>query len=92
VRTILVAVTPLLLTLLFGWLTTEGYLNLGAGCKDVFLAVPMLAWSLVFFLCCIVSSWRKLTVNRSIVTSAAVATALVVFAWVVLLGISMLQF
>ena len=87
----LVAVTPLLLTFLFAWLTMEGHLNLGAGCKDIILAVPLLIWSLVFLACYIVLWWRRFTLGRSVFISVALATGLVVFAGVVLFGISLLR-
>jgi len=87
---LLVAFTPLLLTFLLTWLTMEGHLNFGAGCKDVFLAVPLLIWSLVFFLCHVVLWWRKFTFGRLIAVSCAVATGVVVFAWVALFGFSLL--
>jgi len=86
----LVAVMPLLLTLLFAWLTMEGHLNLGAGCKDIVLVVPIMIWSLVFLVCYIAFWWRGFTLGRSVITSSALATGLVVSAWVVLFGISLL--
>jgi hypothetical protein len=67
----LVAITPLLLTLLFAWLAMEGYLNLGAGCKDIILAVPLLIWSLAFLVCYIILWLRGFTLGRSVINSVA---------------------
>jgi hypothetical protein len=86
---ILVGIAPLLLTLLFAWLTMEGYLNLGAGCKDIFLAVPMLMWSLAFLVCCTAFWWRGISFRRLIVRSFALATGLVLVAWAVLFAFSL---
>ena len=71
---IAVALAPLLLTLLLGWLTVEGKLTLGAGEKDVFLMLPLLAWALVFFLGCCVYWWRGAAPMRAALRAAVVAT------------------
>jgi len=79
-----VAFTPLVLTCLVAWLTMEGHLNLGGGCKDAFIVLPLLIWSLVFFVCYLVLWWRGSTFRRLVVTSSVVATAVVVAAWIML--------
>lgn len=81
---ILVAITPLLATFVFVWLVS-GPLNMGSGEKDIFLAIPLLLWSLLFSGCYLVLWWRGFTLGRSSGVSAGFATALVVIAWVVLL-------
>lgn len=70
---IAIALAPLLLTLLLGWLTVRG-LSLGAGEKDVFLMLPLLAWALVFFFACCVYWWRGAEPMRAALRAAVVAT------------------
>ena len=81
----MVAVTPLSLSILFGWLVAGGHLNLGGGEKDIFLAAPLLLWSLVFLFCYIVLWWRGIPFRRLIVISSAVATVLMVVVTVFML-------
>ena len=72
---IAIALGPLLLTLLLGWLTVGG-MSLGAGEKDVFLLLPLLAWSL-FFLVAYSVQWRRGAASmRGALWAAMVATAL----------------
>ena len=88
---LLVAVTPLLLTFLFAWFVVEG--DYFGNDKDIVLVVPLLAWSLVFLLTFIILWWRKFTLGRSVVISAAVATGFAVLVSVPLFfGISWLRF
>lgn len=82
---LMVAVTPLFLSILFGWLVTGGRLNLGGGEKDIFLAAPLLLWALVFLLCYIVLWWRGIPFRRLIAISSAVATVLMVVVTVFML-------
>jgi len=42
-------VVPLLLTILFAWLVMEGHLSFGGGEKEIFLAIPLVIWSLVYW-------------------------------------------
>ena len=76
---LLVAVVPLLLTFLFAALVL-GPLSLSAGEKDIFLAFPLLLWSVLFLCCYLVLWWRRLALGRSIALSAGFATALCVIA------------
>ena len=78
---LLVAIVPLLLTLVFVWLIS-GPLSLGGGEKDLFLAVPMLVWSVMFFAAILVLGWRKVPIGRSAAVAAGIATALLVGIWV----------
>jgi hypothetical protein len=77
VRRILVPLLPFLLTLLFAWLVA-GPLSLGGGEKDIFLVIPLLLWSLIFAGCYLILWWRRSALGRSVVISAACATALVI--------------
>lgn len=83
-----IAVTPLLFTVLFAWLVMESHLNFGGGEKDIFLAVPLLLWSLVFMVGYFVLWWRGASFARSVAVAAGVATGGIVFAWLVLFGVA----
>ena len=84
-------VAPLLFTVLFAWLVMDGHLNLSSGEKDIFLAVPLLIWSLVYLCCYLVLWWRGSAVGRSVRVSSGVATGLVVVAGLLLFGASWLR-
>ena len=86
------AVVPLLLTVLLAWLLMEGHLSFGGGEKDIFLAVPLLLWSLVYLCCYLVLWWRRSAIARSVVVSSGLATAVVAVAWLVLFGVSWFRF
>lgn len=82
------AIAPLLLTVLLAWLVMEGHLSLGAGEKDVFLAAPLLLWSLAH-LGCFLALWRRrLSTGRLLAISASVATGVVAAAMALLFAIS----
>ncbi|MGE0703698.1 MAG: hypothetical protein AB7F99_13205 [Vicinamibacterales bacterium] len=72
---VVVAILPLLATPVLLWLIGDGYLNFGAGEKDLFMAVPWFLWSLVFGVASLVFWARGLTLQRA---SAWAATAGVV--------------
>lgn len=86
------AIVPLLITVLFAWLTMEGHLNFGGGEKDIFLAIPLLLWSLVYLGCFLALWWRRAPTGRSVAVSSGLATGFVVIAWAVLFGVSLLTF
>ncbi|MDI6853752.1 MAG: hypothetical protein QME75_09150 [Deltaproteobacteria bacterium] len=75
------AMTPLLL-----WLTGEGYLNFGGGCKDILALIPWLIWALAFFICSMVL-WRKgAPLLRAALYAAAGATGIMVLLFIILLA------
>jgi hypothetical protein len=84
---LLLAIAPLLLTVLFGWLVMDAYLNFGSGERDIFLIVPPLIWSLVYLCCYLVLWWRRSAIGRLVGLSAGVATGVVLIAWFVLIGV-----
>ena len=86
------AIVPLLITVLLTWLTMEAYLNFGSGEKDIFLAVPLLLWSLVYLCCYLVLWWRRFSIARSVAASSVLATGVVAVAWVVLFGLVSFKF
>ena len=88
VTKLLAAVTPLLLTGLFVWLLLAGGLDLGGGEKDLFLTVPPLLWSLIYFLCYVALWSQGFARWRSAGLSAGVATSVTAIAWVVLFVVS----
>lgn len=88
---LLAGVAPLLLTALFAWLVMDSYLNFAGGEKDIFLAVPLLIWSLVYLCCYLVLGWRGSAIGRSVRVSAGWATALVVVVWLLLFGAAWLM-
>lgn len=88
---LLLALAPFGFTALFGWLTMEGHLNFGGGEKDIFLLIPLLLWSLVWFFSVLVLWWRRSPVERSLKLSAAFATATVVIGWVILFAVALLK-
>lgn len=74
---VFLAVVPLLITLLLGWLTMEGYLNFGGGEKDIILALPLLLWSVVYLCCYLALWWRRLSTARSVAGSGVLASGVV---------------
>jgi hypothetical protein len=84
---LLLAVTPLLLGLLFGWLVMDGHLNFGGGDKEILLAVPVLLWALAYLGCYATLWWRRSTLGRMLALSASFATLFLVIAWLVLFGV-----
>ena len=81
---LLIAVAPLLASLLFAWLVMEGNLNFGGGEKDIFLTVPLLIWSGIFLLSELTLWLQGFVVRRSVTVSAGLATGLTALAWVAL--------
>lgn len=84
------AVAPLGLSVLFAWATAEGHLNFGGGEKDILLAGPLLLWSLVYLITCLVLWARRARLKRTTLISAVVATALIAIAWIALFAASWL--
>jgi hypothetical protein len=85
----LLAVAPLGLTPVLGWLISEGWLNLGGGCKDIVMVLPWMAWSLVYFIVFVVLTVRNRSLVRSVAVSAGIATALLGVALAVLYVLSL---
>jgi hypothetical protein len=84
---LLLAFAPLLLSLLFGWLVMDGYLNFGGGDKEILLAVPLLLWAFAYLGCYVTLWWRRYTLGRMLALSASFATVFLVVAWLVLFGV-----
>lgn len=88
---LLLAVAPLLLSMLFGWLVMDGRLNFGDGDKEVLLAAPLLFWSLAYLCCYVTLWWRRSTLGRTLALSASIDTGFLVLAWLDLFGVVWLQ-
>ena len=85
-----VAGTPLLATIAFAWLLMEGLLSFGGGEKDIFLALPLLVWSVAFACFYLALSRRtEVTAMRPMALAAAAATVLVGALWAVLFAVSL---
>jgi hypothetical protein len=80
-----VSLLPLGLTPLLVLFIGEGYLNFGGGCKDVFLLIPWVVWSLLFLIISLVGWWKKWPLAKGVVFSALGATALLSAAFLALL-------
>jgi len=86
------AVAPLLLTVVLAWLVMEDYLCFGGGEKEIFLAVPLLMWSLVYLLCYLALWWRRFVIGRAVAVSSAIASGVVAVAWLALFAVSWLRY
>lgn len=75
---------PFLFTALFGWLLMEGHIDFGGGDKDIFLMVPLLLWSLAYFLGYALFWWRRVAPGRAVAFSSTLATGVLAVAWVIL--------
>ena len=76
---VLVAIAPLGISLLFAWLLM-GPLSFGGGEKDVLLAIPLVAWSALFLVTCLVLWWRRLPLRPTVAWAGGVATVILVAA------------
>ena len=75
-----IAILPLALSFLFGYLLT-GPLSLGGGEKDILLAIPLVAWSVLFLVCFLVLSLRRRPLLWSFGVAACVSAGLLLVAW-----------
>lgn len=75
-----IAVTPLLSSLVFGWLVMEGHLHFGGGDKDIFLTVPLLLWSGIFLLGKLTLWLQGFALRKSVSIAAGFATGLTALA------------
>lgn len=82
-RRTIAAIAPLALSLLFAW-AAMGPVSFGGGEKDIFLAVPLLVWSVTYLLGSVVLGWRGTGLRRTITRSAGVATAVLAGCWLAL--------
>ena len=82
-----VGLVPLALTLLCTALLMEGVLNLGGGEKDIFLAIPLLVWSVTFLVSYLVTArGQPVRALRPLGKAALIATAGLAIVWALLFG------
>ncbi len=75
---IAVLLAPFLLSILFGWATMEGYLDLGGGEKDIFATIIPLLLSVVFAVFYIVGICGKLPWSRAALNAAKIAACIMI--------------
>ena len=88
---VIVALGPLLLTPLLGFLLAEGVLNLGGGEKDVIWVFFWGAWSMLFAIASMVLIWRSWPMSKWVIRAGLVATGGMLGLWLVALGVLLLR-
>jgi len=71
---LILSIVPLALTPLLGFFIAEGYLNFGGGEKDLFLLIPWMVWSLVYFVLFLILWRRKFSITKGCDYAAVGAT------------------
>lgn len=87
-----VAILPLVLTVLFGWLSVSGRLDADGAQTGIALIIPMAVWSLLYLVCIFFPRARRAPVGKAALLSAAYATGLSVIAWIALIVYAWLRF
>ncbi len=82
---LILSIAPLAVTPLLSFLIAGGYMNFGGGEKDLFLLIPWIVWSLVYFVLFLIFWRRKLALPRGCGYAAAGATGALVLIYVVML-------
>ena len=82
---LILSIVPLALTPLLGFLIADGYLNFGGGEKDLFLLIPWMVWSLVYFVLFLILWRRKFSLKKGCDYAALGATGALAFLYVVML-------
>lgn len=88
----LVAVVPLGLTAVFGWLSVSDHLGPDGAQTGIALILPMALWSLLFLVCMFFPQPRRAPVGKAALLSAAYATGLSVILWIALIAYVWLRF
>ncbi|MFB3142004.1 MAG: hypothetical protein ACE1Z2_04255 [Acidobacteriota bacterium] len=71
---LILSIVPLALTPLLGFFIAEGYLNFGGAEKDLFLLIPWMVWSLVYFVLFLILWRRKFSITKGCDYAAVGAT------------------
>ncbi len=82
---LILSIVPLALTTPLGYLIAEGYLNFGGGEKDLFLLIPWMVWSVVYFVLFLIFWRRKLSIQKGCGYAAGGATGALGLIYVVML-------
>lgn len=77
---------PLALTPAMAFLLSEGYVNMGGGCKDILLLLPWMLWALLYGVISLGAWWRGLSPGRAAAWAAGGATLALFLAWLALLA------
>lgn len=83
---LVLCILPLSLTPVLGYLLAEGYLNLGSGCKDIFLVVPWFVWSVLYCAIFVVLWVKGRPLRKLALYSLVGATLIPAVIWLVLLA------
>jgi len=75
---------PIVLTPIWGYLISDGYLNFGGGEKDLLLLLPWILWSLIYSLVFIVAWAKGKNIKAVILYSVGGATGVLAVTWSVL--------
>lgn len=92
VHRILVAVAPLVVTILFGWLSVGGHLAANGDQVGISLIIPTLVWSLLYVIAMFLPQPRRAPLAKGALIAAAYATGLWVVTWIVIIGYLWAQF
>jgi hypothetical protein len=87
---LVLALLPLLLTPVIGFLLAEGMLNAGGGEKDILWAFVWAAWSIGFAVTSMFLIYRRWAVTRWLLRSALVSTGILLGLWLIALAVSFL--
>ena len=82
---LILSIVPLALTPLLGFLIAEGYLNFGGGEKDLFLLIPWMVWSVVYFVLFLILWRRRFSIKKGCDYAAVGATVALALIYVVIL-------
>lgn len=75
---------PMALTPAMAFLLSEGYVNMGGGCKDILLLLPWTLWVLLYGVISLGAWWRGLSPVRAAAWATGGATLALLLAWLVL--------
>jgi hypothetical protein len=74
----------MILTPIWAYLISDGYLDFGGGEKDLFLLIPWIVWSLIYLLIFIVVWIKQKKIKYIVIYSVSGASGILAFAWVIL--------
>ncbi|MGQ0501652.1 MAG: hypothetical protein ACT4P0_03425 [Panacagrimonas sp.] len=86
VHRILIALAPLAITLLFGWLSVGGHLAANGDQVGISLVIPSFVWSVLYVIAVFLPQPRRAPLVKGAFIAAAYATGLWVLTWIVIIG------
>jgi hypothetical protein len=87
---VVLALLPLLLTPVLGYVLTEGVLNLGGGDKDILWAFAWAIWSIAFAISSIFLINRNWAVDKWALRSTIASTGVMLVLWLLAFAASVL--